>query len=236
MDSKPMHKPEKRCPIACVLMAAGVGSRYQLPDPADLAPETAGEKGRGAGLRAKGHDNKLTAVFRGKPMLVWALDCLGEQDFTARVAVVRADETAKLVPQNVFRIVWNRGEDTSPSKTIRCGLSAVPEDAVGCLFAVGDQPLLTEESVKRLCETFAANPERIVRLSWEGKPGNPVIFPRALFPELLALKDGESGKTVMRRHPERVMLVEAGSEWELQDIDTKANLREVREGSAGRHS
>lgn len=55
-----------------------------------------------------------------------------------------------------------------------------------------------------------------------------MIFPRSLFGELMELRGEESGKAVVRRHPELVVLVEAVSAQELRDIDTKAELREAQ--------
>ena len=230
--SAPVSRPDCRYPIACVVMAAGVAQRYQAPDPEEPAPEApAGErkKRKGTPRGTVKPDNKLTAPFRGRPLLSWTLECMGKLDCAARVVVAREFETGALIPEDTFRIVWNSGKDTSPSVTIRYGLLAVPEDVQGCLFAVGDQPLLTLESVEKLCDAFMAHPHRIVALSWEGKSGNPVIFPRALFQELLELEDGKSGKVVMQRHPELVTFVEAASEQELRDIDTKAELRLAQE-------
>lgn len=227
----PVSRSDCKYPIACVLMAAGVASRYQQPDPALIVPEEPEEGKKKKKKVRRGTvkpDNKLTADFCGKPMLSWALECLGELDCAARIAVVREFETAELIPEEVFRVVWNSGKDTAPAKTILYGLMAAPEDVEGCLFAVGDQPLLTKESVEKLCGTFMADPEKIVMLSWEGQPGNPVIFPRSLFGELMELRGEESGKAVVRRHPELVVLVEAVSAQELRDIDTKAELREAQ--------
>lgn len=231
----PVSRSDSKYPIACVVMAAGVASRYQLPDPALIVPEEPEEEGKQGKKKKKPvrrgtvkPDNKLTADFRGKPMLTWVLDSLSQLDCAARIVVVREFETAELISEEAFRVVWNSGKDTSPSKTIQYGLMAAPEDVTGCLFAVGDQPQLTKESVEKLCETFMADPEKIVMLSWEGQPGNPVIFPRSLFGELLTLGDGEAGKAVIQRHPELVVSVEAVSEQELRDIDTKAELREAQ--------
>ena len=229
--SAPVSRPGCRYPIACIVMAAGVAERYQAPDDASAKQEECqeGKKKKTGRNRAAQPDNKLTAPFQGKPMLSWTLDCLGKLDCAARIVVVRAFETSELISEDAFRIVWNNGKDKSPSVTIRYGLLAVPEDVQGCLFAVGDQPLLTLESVEKLCDAFMEHPNQITALSWNGKSGNPVIFPRALFQELLELEDGKSGKVVMQRHPELVTLVEAASERELRDIDTKAEMRIAQE-------
>ena len=51
-----------------------------------------------------------------------------------------------------------------------------------------------------------------------------MVFPRALYPELLALTGDTGGSAVLRRHPERLRLVEAASPGELEDVDRPEDL------------
>lgn len=206
-----IHKSSEKAlvafPLSCVIMAAGISRRFQNPIKPGSATETASL-------------NKLSVDFKGKPLLRWTLDCFAQLRCCSRIVVARTSDTENLVPKDIFQIVWNNGENLSPSVTIRNGLLSVSDCAKGCLFAVGDQPLLTYASVYRLCTMFCENPENIISLSWNQKRGNPVIFPRALFSELFALKDWETGRTIIDRHPELLLTVEADRPDELMDIDT----------------
>lgn len=202
--------PDTEFPLCCVIMAAGISQRFQELDT----------------------DNKLLVEFKGKPMLQWALDNFAQLNCHSRIVVARKDEIGSMVPQDSFQVIWNTGENLSPTVTIRKAILAVPEDSMGCLFAVGDQPFLTHSSIRRLCEVFQENPDKIVSLSWNQKRGNPVIFPRSLFPELLALEDGLSGRYVLNRHPELLILVEAHNPEELMDIDTR---QQYTDACNGRH-
>ena len=101
----------------------------------------------------------------------------------------------------------------------------------GCLFCPADQPLVTEESLHRMIKAFQKAPDRIIRLSYQGTEGSPVLFPASLFPELAALPPGTGGREVIRRHPELVTAVEAQFPEELKDADTPEALREL-EGDA----
>ena len=71
---------------------------------------------------------------------------------------------------------------------------------------------------------FAAHPQHIVRAAFAGREGNPAIFPRALYGELAALREGEAGVTVIRRHEGSVRTVEAAFAQELADVDTPDTL------------
>ncbi|MBR3006995.1 MAG: NTP transferase domain-containing protein, partial [Stomatobaculum sp.] len=97
----------------------------------------------------------------------------------------------------------------------------------GCLFCPADQPLVTEESLHRIIKAFQEAPDRIIRLSYHGTEGSPVLFPASLFPELITLPAGTGGREVIRRHPELVTAVEAQFPEELKDADTPEALREL---------
>ena len=84
--------------------------------------------------------------------------------------------------------------------------------------------ILARASVEKLIAAFRAEPGRIAALGWQGRRGNPVVFPRRLFGELSALAGDIGGGAVVKRHPELLTLVEAGSARELADVDAPEDL------------
>ena len=185
--------------VACVLLAAGAGSRF------------------GGG--------KLLAEFGGERLFERAMNVL-PKEFFSRVAVVSGCEDILAESERRgFLAVRNSAPEKGVSLSIRLGLEAVkPCSAV--LFLVCDQPLLRKESVLRILEAGAAHPEKIV--APEGRLGNPCLFPAAYFPELAALEGDRGGKRVIRAHPEAVLTVPLPEE-ELFDTDTKEDLSRLKE-------
>ena len=109
------------------------------------------------------------------------------------------------------------------SRTIQLGTQAMLDcDAI--LYMVADQPLLQPNSVCAVAERWTARARiRSVGAAHNGVRGNPCIFPKAFFPELLALTGDTGGSRVIRRHEDRLRLVEIPPE-ELYDCDTKRAL------------
>jgi molybdenum cofactor cytidylyltransferase len=95
------------------------------------------------------------------------------------------------------------------------------------MFLVSDQPLLRRESVRALAELWLNQPEKIAALAHDGVRGNPCVFPARFFPELLALREDHGGNTVIRRHEEDLVLLEA-AEVELTDVDTPEALQKLK--------
>ena len=186
--------------IGCVLLAAGAGKRFGV--------------------------GKLLHVIDGEPMIARALRLFSEVPFAARVCVTRAEETQiqRLAHERGVPVAINpdpeRGVGTSVAIATEAILAREPA-LDGILYAVADQPYLTRESVEKLLEAFAAHPNDIVSLCFEKRRGNPAVFPAEFYPELCALKEDTGGNAVMKRHPDRLRLVEAASAEELRDIDIK---------------
>ena len=183
--------------IGCVLMASGFGTRF------------------GA--------NKLLAQAGGVSLVRRALDLYGQVLFRRRALVSQYPEILALGASLGFLPVRNEEAAQGISASARLGTAALEEmDAL--LFGVCDQPWLSPASVKRLLEAARVHPGDICALSWRGRRGNPVVFPAVFFPELLALTGDTGGGQIMKRHPDRVRLVEVDHPKELSDIDRPEDL------------
>ena len=187
--------------IGCVVMAAGDARRFG--------------------------ENKLAALFDGKPLILRALEAVPAEEFSAVAVVTQYPEVEALASEFGFLPVHNPHPDWGISHTIRLGLEALKECGAA-LFQVSDQPMLRRETVKAEVEFFRRHPDKLVGLGHDGVRGNPCIFPAAWFPELLALKEDHGGSSVIRRHEEDLLLFECPAQ-ELEDADTRQALRAMEE-------
>jgi len=185
----------------CIVMAAGEGKRF------------------GA--------NKLLEELAGAPLYRWALGAVDPALFSQVIVVTGHRPVAETAAALGFTVVKNGAPELGVSRTIRLGLEAA-EQACGALFMTADQPLLTGETLRRLIDAFLAQPDQIIAASHGGVRGNPCVFPKEFFPELLCLQGDTGGSAVIRRHPERLLLVEV-PEQELLDCDTPEALAICRE-------
>ena len=175
----------------------------------------------GAGRRFG--SNKLLADWHGAPLICRALSAVPPALFSRAAVCSPYPRVLALAEVAGFLPLRNAHAREGVSASIRLGLGAMT-DLDGVLFAVCDQPYLTTESIKRLLDSFLESREAVCALSWQGRRGNPAVFPSSLFPELLALSGDTGGGAVIRRHPDRLRLVEARSPRELVDVDTPTDL------------
>ncbi len=183
--------------IGCVVMAAGNSIRF------------------GA--------NKLEALVNGKTLVEYALDALPVSRLQETIVVTQYDSVESLARKYGFTCIRNPRPEDGVSLTIRLGTKALMESCDAIMYLVADQPLLKQESVARLIDCFLDNPDHIVSAAYDGRRGNPCIFPQKYFDELLNLKGDTGGSSVIRSHPEELMLCEVDPE-ELLDIDTAEDI------------
>src|SRR5690606_17612160 len=91
------------------------------------------------------------------------------------------------------RVVYNPEFAEGLSTSLKAGLGAVPPEADGALVMLGDMPRIEARHLDRLIAGFSPKEGRgIVVPVHLGKRGNPVVFARSYFPELLAI-EGDTG-------------------------------------------
>lgn len=187
----------------CLLMAAGNASRFG--------------------------ENKLTARFDGQSLFSLALAAIPKELFARVTVVSQYPALLEEAARTGFDTILNDRPQDGISRTIRLGTQAMA-DCAGILYMVADQPLLRGGTVRRVVDVWRAHPECIAAAAHNGNRGNPCLFPARFFPELCALEADRGGSSVIRRHEDALLLVEAG-ERELFDCDTKQAL-EILKGNA----
>lgn len=194
--------------IAGVLLAAGGSSR--LGRPKQLLPLA----GRPLIAHALG-----SALASGLDQVVVVL---GHEAATIRAAL--DDSLGRTRANIVVNARYAEGQATS----VVAGLAALRTDAEAALFLLGDQPGVSTAMIDALLAAFLADRAPVFAPTYGGTIGNPVLFSRDLFPELLRLTGDEGARGVVRRHLGETQLVEMGMAEPPQDIDTEADYQALR--------
>jgi molybdenum cofactor cytidylyltransferase len=121
------------------------------------------------------------------------------------------------------------------STSLRAGLAALPAESDGALVLLGDMPFVEAGDLEALIAAFAAKDRNSICVPVRhGRIGNPVLWGRAYFPEMMRL-DGDTGaKQLLELHRDRVTEVEAVSDGIFADVDTRLDL--ARLNTQGRDS
>ena len=106
------------------------------------------------------------------------------------------------------RFVHNPDFADGLATSLKAGIAAVPTDADGAIVCLGDMPQVDAGLIDRLIEAFA--PERgalIVVPVIDGRRGNPVLWSRRFFDELMALEGDVGARHLIAKHAEAVVEV-----------------------------
>jgi molybdenum cofactor cytidylyltransferase len=180
-----------------------------------------------------GGPNKLLAELSGKKLV----RIVTEQALASKAAeiIVVTGHQAELVEQALaglnVKIVRNPDFAVGLASSVKAGIAAVSETADGAVVCLGDMPMVSREMLDRLIDTF--DPDRgnlIVVPVAEGRRGNPVLWSRRFFKELMTL-DGDIGaRHLIAKHAEAVAEVPVAGDGAFLDIDTPQALEAARQG------
>jgi len=157
------------------------------------------------------------------PWVLRALDALRGCDPLLVVVGARADEVAALLPGDVV-VVRNDGYQQGMGSSLACGLRAVPAleppaDAV--LVMLVDLPDVGRPVLDRLLAA-AGPPEgarsTLVRATYRGRPGHPVVLGRQHWAGVLAVATGDEGARRYLGH-HRPVAIECGDLATGRDVD-----------------
>jgi molybdenum cofactor cytidylyltransferase len=160
-----------------------------------------------AGQSTRFGRQKLLEPWHGEPLVRKTARSFLEAGLRPLVAVVSPDP--RLIEALVglpLTTTENAHPERGISSSIAIGLQALPEQIDAALIGVGDQPYLTAQSIEELVRAFS--PGRIVVPRWGDHRGNPPVFDRRFFAELMTLDGDRGGQGVIAAHPDAVVEVE----------------------------
>ncbi len=136
-----------------------------------------------------------------------------------------------------IKLVHNPEHAAGMSTSLRAGLKALRPETDAAIILLGDQPLVDHSVLDALIETYEHSGRSIVRPSYAGRRGNPVLWDRRLFDELMAQEGDQGGRALLRRHASEVATREIPDARLQLDVDTRQDyerlLAEVEAWSGG---
>ena len=193
-----VHRKDNTVRVGVVVLAAGKASR----------------------MGASGQ-HKLLAEFGGVPLVRKTVEtALGTGASVVVVTGHRSGEIVKALQGLDMTIADNPDFADGMASSLRKGLDAVDSQTGGVLVMLADMPAVTTDDLRAMMEAFIkANGEAVVRASYDGKRGNPVILPRETFAAIRNLEGDVGARFVIETSGLPVIDIELGPAAHL-DLDT----------------
>jgi len=170
-------------PVVAVLLAAGAARRFG--------------------------SQKLLHPVAGIPLARRSADSLLQAALDAVIVVVGSDADAVRAALDGLpvRIVDAPDWEEGMAASLRAGVGALEDDVVAAVIALGDEPSVGASVVDPLVDAWRTGAALVVAPTFGGAQRPPVLFDRAIFPELMALRGDHGARRVLERDPSRVRLV-----------------------------
>lgn len=198
-----MTTPSAACRVGAVVLAAGASRRM----------------GR----------NKLLLPVEGEPMVHRTVRRVHDAGCEP-IVVVTGHEAPRVrealaALDLLFAVSANPSGPTSAS--LHAGLRALPEDVDAALVMLADMVEVTTPMLAALVDAARAGDAALEVSRYGEVLAPPLVFPRALWPELLAWEGEGCGKSVVRAHAHEARY----HDWPpaaLQDVDTPEDYATLR--------
>jgi molybdenum cofactor cytidylyltransferase len=183
-----------------------------------------------AGLSSRMGRNKLLETLGGKPLVRHVAEAVtASAASTVRVVIGNnADHVEAALGDLPITFVHNSDYSKGLSTSLKQGLSMLPDDCDAALILLGDMPMVGPALIDKLIAAFDPAEERAICVATRGgRRGNPVLWARRFFPEMMAIEGDVGARHLMGAYPELVCEVEADDDAPLTDIDTPEALEAV---------
>ena len=176
-----------------------------------------------AGRSTRFGADKLCAKLDGKAVIRWSVGALAPLDPIYVVIPPGADMIVQALSRLDVRFVVNLGRDEGMASSIRAGVAALPDAVEAVVIALADQPRAGTDVTHALCARWRVGGVAAVAPVYSDGRGNPVLFGRECFNELLALRGDTGARAVLDALGERLGRVDVAEAMPV-DVDTPEAL------------
>ena len=126
------------------------------------------------------------------------------------------------------RLVVAPGYASGLACSLASGIGALPGEVAAALICLADMPEVSTALIDQIILARDPGAKRLIVVpAHGGRRGNPVLWDRRFFPELLSLSGDRGARALLVRHAAHVCDVEVGSDAVLRDFDTPEALAEL---------
>jgi len=166
---------------------------------------------------------KLLAPKGGHPLVYYAVYAALESQLGVLHVVLPPRGLAKEIREwfpdaSRLRMHRNPRPARGIASSLRTGFESVDDSADGAMILLADMPWVGVHLIDKLMATFEMNPG-IVVAGCGDTHAHPRIIPRSLFGEFRALRDGHSGRKIIDRHTNELIVVPGGDPKQFDDVD-----------------
>ncbi|MGH7469547.1 MAG: nucleotidyltransferase family protein [Longimicrobiales bacterium] len=182
-----------------------------------------------AGTSTRMGKNKLLFDLEGESVVRRAIRVAAESGLQPVIAVLghEAERVRRELAGLSCNIVENPDYQRGINGSLKTGIAAVPDSATAAVVILADMPFVTAPMIATLIARYRASTAPLVISDYDGVNAPPMLYDRALFPELQTMEGEGCGKVVVRRHRQEAEVL-AWPAAALTDLDVPDDYARVR--------
>ena len=195
-------------PTVGIVLAAGMSSRFGRP--------------------------KQLQELGGKPLLQWTLDACLESKIECIYLILgyKYKEIIETLSEKIrhphLKVIVNRNFRKGQSTSLQAGVAEVSDVFPSAMFILGDQPLIDVSTINLLLEKYWASEKNICVPLFQKKRGNPTIFSRKFYDEIISIKGDIGARRIIEENPDQVLRVAVRRSSFFHDIDTEKDFEKAQ--------
>jgi molybdenum cofactor cytidylyltransferase len=175
-----------------------------------------------------GERHKLLAQVGGASLVARVVDAALQSNLMSTSVVVghRAHDLERELLGKDVTLVNSPNYERGLAESLKAGLASLAVRIDGVMILLADMPFVAGEHINALADEFnRARGIKIVVPVWEGRRGNPVIWPARYIPKMMTLRGDEGARSILQACAESdVIRVIMSSDAVVIDVDTPAQL------------
>jgi molybdenum cofactor cytidylyltransferase len=178
-----------------------------------------------------GGPNKLLADIGGRPLVRIVVEAVLAS--RARPVVVVTGHERRRVEATLAGLpvtsVHNPNYGEGLGTSLKAGIAGLPAEVDGAVICLGDMPQVDAALIDRLIDAIDPDKGALVAVpTLNGKRGNPVVWSRRFFPDLMAVEGDVGARHLIGHYGEAVVEVPVSDTAVLADIDTPQALAALK--------
>ena len=116
-------------------------------------------------------------------------------------------------------MLLNKDYRNGISSSIKKGLKKVNKDNNGAMICLADMPLIKTSTYNQIINTYYQNNRKNIIPYFEHIRGNPVLFDKLYFNDLMKISGDEGARVLIKKHPEIFFNLTVLDQGIIKDID-----------------
>lgn len=174
-----------------------------------------------------GNVNKLLALWQGKALVRHVVET-AKNSIVEEVIVVTGHQSdaIELALEGLdVRFVHNPDYKEGMASSLKSGIRSVGKNQTGIAVLLADMPQLKGETLNQIVTGFLQADGRSICIPICGsRQGNPVIWPKEFFPEILTLSGDKGARELIKKYKNRVLEIPCEDHGTLIDFDTPEDI------------